>query len=328
MEERVLSGIFLCDEKPSELLAVIKPEWNEVIALPAKEKCAILGIKPEHIFPWIEEVSEEIEIVPFAASFLVQPDLYIRIRPNQHQAVKQKLQAANVAFNEINQTCFSFSNATQLDKVLHLDKEAVVQDYNSQRVGEFLDIARSSMVAPSTSLSVYDCCAASGGKSILAYDVLEEIDLTVSDIRESILVNLKKRFQESGIRNYKAFVRDLSSKKNRAVQNEEEKFDLIICDAPCSGSGTWGRTPEQLYYFNKDRINHYSELQQNILNHVIPYLKKNGLVLYITCSVFKRENEQQVEFLQNELKLKLIKTELLKGYDKKADSLFVALLQN
>jgi 16S rRNA (cytosine967-C5)-methyltransferase len=327
IEERILSGLFLCDEEPYGLLAVMKPDWNEIIALPAEEKCALLDIRPEHIFPWAEDLSEEIEIEPFANSFLVQPDLYIRIRPNENQKVRQKLQTAGVSFNEITHTCFSFNNATQLDKILHLDKEAVVQDYNSQRVGELLDSARSFFVAPSTPLRIYDCCAASGGKSILAYDILGEVDLTVSDIRESILINLKKRFQEAGIKKYKAFVRDLSSKKTHAVQNENEKFDLIICDAPCSGSGTWGRTPEQLYYFNRDRINHYSQLQQNILSNVIPYLKKDGLLLYITCSVFKKENEQQVQFLQNEFQFELKKMEVLKGYEKKADTLFAVLLQ-
>ena len=327
IEERILSGLFLCDEKPYGLLAVMKPDWNEIIALPAKDKCALLDIRPEHIFPWAEELSEEIEIEPFANSFLVQPDLYIRIRPNENHNVRQKLQTAGVSFNEITHSCFSFNNATQLDKILHLDKEAVVQDYNSQRVGELLGSARNFFAAPSTPPRIYDCCAASGGKSILAYDILGEIDLTVSDIRESILINLKKRFQEAGIKKYKAFVRDLSSKKTHAVQNEDEKFDLIICDAPCSGSGTWSRTPEQLYYFNKDRINHYSQLQQNILSNVIPYLKKDGLLLYITCSVFKKENEQQVQFMQNQLQFELKKMELLKGYDKKADSMFAALLK-
>src|SRR4029079_16878128 len=163
IEERILSGLFLCDEEPSGLLAVMKPEWNEIIALPAEEKCALLDIRPEHTFPWAEELSEEIEIEPFANSFLVQPDLYIRIRPKQNQKVRQKLQIAGVSFNEITQNCFSFNNATQLDKILHLDKEAVVQDYNSQRVGELLDCVRSFFVAPSTALRIYDCCAASGG---------------------------------------------------------------------------------------------------------------------------------------------------------------------
>jgi 16S rRNA (cytosine967-C5)-methyltransferase len=54
-------------------------------------------------------------------------------------------------------------------------------------------------------------------------------------------------------------------------------------------------------------------------------VKKNGCFLYITCSVFEKENEEVVSFIQNNLPLQLIAREYLKGYDEKADTLFVAL---
>jgi 16S rRNA (cytosine967-C5)-methyltransferase len=144
----------------------------------------------------------------------------------------------------------------------------------------------------------------------------------VSDLRESILANLKKRFHKAGIRNYQSFVADLSTNLKFQISN----FDLIICDAPCTGSGTWSRTPEQLYYFKKEKIDHYSNLQKSILENVVPLIRKRGHLLYITCSVFKKENEDVVEYLQKEFNLKVEKMELLKGYDKKADTLFAALL--
>jgi 16S rRNA (cytosine967-C5)-methyltransferase len=55
-------------------------------------------------------------------------------------------------------------------------------------------------------------------------------------------------------------------------------------------------------------------------------VKKGGYLLYITCSVFKKENEEVIEYLERDFNLKVQKMELLKGYDKKADSLFAALL--
>ncbi len=100
---------------------------------------------------------------------------------------------------------------------------------------------------------------------------------------------------------------------------------MIIADVPCTGSGTWARTPEQLLYFRKEQIEKYTSLQKKILQNVIPHLKKGGHLLYVTCSVFKKENEEIVTFIQEELHLTLINMEILKGYEMKADTMFAAL---
>jgi 16S rRNA (cytosine967-C5)-methyltransferase len=328
VEERILAGLFLNEQQPNELLQQLKPDWNELIALPADAKANMLGFSVHDIFPWRDELSNGINADEWSASFLIQPDLFLRLRPGKEELVKQKLRKAPITFNPVSHTCISLNNSVKLDNVIKLDEEAVVQDYNSQRVGEFLDYARNFLAAPSTPLRVYDCCAASGGKSILAYDVLKNIELTVTDVRESILINLRKRFALAGIKKYDALAIDLTSGMNSQNTStlKPGSFDLVICDAPCTGSGTWGRTPEQLYNFRKERIDHYTNLQESILSNVLPFLKEDGLLLYITCSLFRRENEQMVEFLEKEHKLQLKKLETLIGYDKKADSMFAALL--
>ncbi len=121
----------------------------------------------------------------------------------------------------------------------------------------------------------------------MAYDINDEVQLTLSDKRRSILETLRKRFAKAGIKNYHSFVADLTT-DNRQLPTV--KFDLIIADMPCTGSGTWARTPEQLYYFDKKQIEKYSMLQKQIVENIIPYLKPGGHLLYITCSVFKKEN--------------------------------------
>ena len=348
IEDRIVSAYFLCTQEPSDLLEELKPELNQLIALPADAKASMLGFALSEIFPWQNELSTGIDAELFSASHLIQPDLFIRVRPGKEKLVKEKLYRAGIEFNPISPTCFSLNNSVNLAGVINLDEDAVVQDYNSQRVGEFLDSppgrpgrtgARNSLARPSTPLgigdhsstplSVYDCCAASGGKSILAVDVLGNIQLTVSDIRESILVNLRKRFARAGISNYNAFTIDLQQPnlKPETLNLKPETLDLVICDAPCTGSGTWSRTPEQLYYFNEERIDAYSELQQNISANVLRFLKKDGILLYVTCSVFKKENERNVQFLIKQHNLKLHNMEMLTGYDQKADTMFAALLQ-
>ena len=174
------------------------------------------------------------------------------------------------------------------------------------------------------STKLWDCCAASGGKSIMAYDINPNIQLTVSDKRESILKNLHERFEKAGIKNYNSFIADLTTTNYKPPTTN---FDLIIADVPCTGSGTWSRTPEQLYYFKEQKINEYSFLQKKIVENVIPHLKNNGHLLYITCSVFKKENEEVVDFIKEKFQLKLIKMELLKGYEMQSDTMFAALFK-
>jgi len=221
--------------------------------------------------------------------------------------------------------CLALPNASKIDEIVELDKEAVIQDQNSQRTGEFIksEILNRIPIAIGTEISVWDCCAGSGGKSIMAFDIDPKIKLTVSDTRESILANLKKRFSNAGIKNYKSFIVDLANKSS--ILNLQS--EIIIADVPCSGSGTWSRTPEQLYFFQERKIEDYSKLQKRIVSNAVPQLQPGGSFVYITCSVFKKENEEVAMYIKENFHLKLKQMEVLKGYDKKADSMFVALFK-
>ncbi|MCW3109144.1 MAG: Fmu (Sun) protein [Segetibacter sp.] len=320
IDEKLLIGLFLSANASNEWLQNEKPEWNEIVTVPLAEKLSLIEFDVEKIFPFNDELSQGVDVNGFNTSFLIQPDVFIRVRPGKQAIVKKKLIEAQIAFTEVNESCLSFSNGTKLENILDINKEAVIQDFNSQRVGELLSVTDLSKPA-----KVWDCCAASGGKSILIYDLLSNIQLTVSDVRQSIIQNLHNRFKEAGIKGHQSFVADLTNPKSLQASLKNSTFDLIICDAPCGGSGTWSRTPEQLLFFKEEEITRYSNLQKSIAANAIPFLKRGGYFLYITCSVFKEENEEVVEFIQRQSNLQVIKTELLKGYNIKADSMFVAL---
>lgn len=323
IEEKILTGLFLCSDKPNEILAVLKPDWNDKCILPLAEKLLITDsslLIPE-IFPWKEELSEGIDHENFCRSFLVQPDLFLRLRPGKEKTVIQKLQQAGIDFRMVANDCLALPNASKIDEIIELDKEAVIQDQNSQRTAELI---KPEILHLKSEISVWDCCAGSGGKSIMAFDIDPEIKLTVSDTRESILANLKKRFNNAGIKDYKSLIVDLSQKESE-IKNL--KSEIIIADVPCSGSGTWSRTPEQLYFFQQRKIREYSALQKRIVSHAIAHLQPAGAFVYITCSVFKKENEEVVMYIKENLHLKLRQMEVLKGYDQKADSMFVALFK-
>lgn len=363
VEERILMGLFLCNHESNGILKILKPAWNEKITSTLQEKYAVLNnnsprapygnsfvrgnielqqqFSINDVFPFKNELSKGVDHGKFSESFLVQPDLFLRLRPGKEKSVKQKLKSAGIHYKIVSGSCISLANASQVSTSIKLDKEAVVQDYNSQMVGKMLqpvlEFKGGKNSTDQPPVNVWDCCAASGGKSILAFDINPSIHLTVSDKRGDIIQTLKQRFERAGITSYHAFVADLS-KKNISIANVQDipdagqhalpAYDLIIADVPCTGSGTWSRTPEQLYYFNKNDIERYSSLQKQILANVIPHLKRGGHLLYVTCSVFKNENEEAVNYVEQSFSLTLKNMELLKGYVKQADTMFVALFTN
>ena len=325
--ETLLVATFLCSKEKSPLIKDIKPEWGEMVNFSWEEKITFLKLNIElsDLFPFKEELNNLINFDQFCRSFLIQPDLFIRLRPGYKTETLKKIENTGIPFIQLTNNCIEYAPATAIEKFLTLDKEAVIQDYNSRLVLNYLseNINEFTVIKD---LNIWDCCAASGGKSILVKDILPtNFKLTVSDIRPGIISNLHQRFKRASINNYKYFITDLSKP---IIIPGNEKFDIIICDAPCTGSGTWSRTPEQLYFFNPSSLSEYSTLQKTIASNAVPHLKKNGLLFYITCSVFKQENEAVANYIRQELKLELIQMKNLWGYEKKADSMFVAVFKN
>jgi len=270
-------------------------------------------------FPLADKVSDQIDVEKFIASHQIQPLLFIRIRPWQKEKVIQKLQAANIEFKEVAENAFAFANTTSLQNILELNKEAVIQDLNSQSIAALLKLVPTSEEHP---IQVWDACAASGGKTILMFDTMSNIRMHVSDVRESILYNADKRLQESGIR--PASVQEIDLTQAFEIK---KPFDFVFADVPCSGSGTWGRTPEQMAYFTEPQLNKYTKLQSQILHNIIPTVKLNGHLLFATCSVYKDENEKNIETLLATGKFKVVKQKYFIGYEQQADTLFGALLE-
>ena len=332
-DERIITALFLCGAVPGDFLNYFRDDWNERITLPLAEKMAYFQSQPEgadfritDIFPWKDELSPGIDHEAFCLSFLRQPDLFLRIRPGFEQAVLQKLAAAPAAQSASPQSSAAaiphkfippftlrLPNGFNVEDHFTPDHEVVVQDYSSQRLASFFP--------PTSPTSFWDACAASGGKSILAHDLYPDMAITVSDIRDSILHNLKGRFHAAGIKKYDAFVADLT---RETPPGAAATADLILVDAPCTGSGTWGRTPEELCFFNPGKIHHYSTIQQQILAHIASSLAPGAWLIYSTCSVFKKENEDIAAFIRESFGLEQDKMENIKGFDLQADTMFAA----
>lgn len=328
-KQRFKVAAFLMQDGPCDLVPDFFPEkWTERLAFNQSgnpsDRFTIMqefypDLSPGLLFPFQEKLSEGIDLQRWQFSMLRQPNLFLRLRPGSAMEVIHTLDKEALPYEVHHNNCLSFPNSTQLASVLTLDKQAVIQDISSQQTGVFLEKVRSALPKDQP-IKIWDCCTASGGKSILAKDILGQIQLTVSDVRSSILNNLRKRLATAGIHSYKALQLDLTSPVNL-----KEKFDLILCDAPCSGSGTWSRTPEQLTYFKEAEVKHYHELQCQIIQHVIPHLASGGFFLYITCSVFEKENESVVRFIEQTYHLRSLSQQVIKGYSHYGDSMFAAL---
>lgn len=269
------------------------------------------------LFPYETDLSAGITKEAWLASMLVQPNLFIRIRKDKGKAISL-LNGAKIPFTFITDNCLSLPNGTKIDEILPSDIY-VVQDASSQQTGDYFNAHKNELW--------YDCCSGAGGKSLLLKDAVPGVRLTITDKRESIIYNLQQRFRQYRHELPVAHITDVADRPQLDKALGTKQFDSIICDVPCSGSGTWARTPEQLYFFDSQSIDRFSLLQQTIATNVCSHLKPGGRLLYITCSVFMQENESVVEAVIQQTGLKLIQSQIINGISIGADSMFIAELQ-
>ncbi len=319
--QRLAIGDFLCHDTLSLITTQYFPDLEASISLPLDEKLTLIKSKQpkfklKDVFQFDAELSYGILKSEFEPSFFIQPDLFIRVKEAEQNLIVKQLEAKEVNFKVISATTIALPNGTKLEQVITDPSLYQIQDLSSQYTGTFFE--------PKKYDYWWDSCAASGGKSLLLQSLEPNIELLVSDVRENSLNNLKERFQLAGIKKFHVKTLDLLLNNDQILHDYQ--FDGILLDAPCSGSGTWGRTPEMLYFFEKRKIENYVKLQKGIAANLVKYLKKDKPLIYMTCSVFKAENEDVVKYLTNNFDLKLERMELIKGYNKKADSMFVARL--
>jgi 16S rRNA (cytosine967-C5)-methyltransferase len=216
------------------------------------------------------------------------------------------------------------------DVCIRFESNYPLQDTRSFASGffEIQDIASqqtATMMHPQKNQAWWDCCAGSGGKSLLLLEQERQIQLFVSDNRESILHNLQDRFAKAGIRQFAAVLADLEMADDTALRSIPD-MQGIIADVPCSGSGTWARSPERMSFFTASDLQFHVAQQRNIMTPVVSKLLSGGQLLYLTCSVYSDENESQVDWMQKTFGLTVITTNYFQHSDRGGDTLFGALL--
>ncbi len=263
-----------------------------------------------------------------------QPRLFIRVRRRMDQ-VLELLAQHNIDWHkepteeegrqQQDSDCLSLKNGAAIDRLLD-EEDYVVQDWASQASIQLaLGRMRDTGFVPQ---QVWDVCSGAGGKSILLKDKLPFFRLLVSDIRESILHNLKMRFKKYHLSGFETRVIDNTIAQQVASALPGRQFDTIICDVPCSGSGTWARTPEQFHFFESEQLEKFTALQYPIAANALPYLAPGGFFVYITCSVFEAENEAVVQrLIAAQPGIQLLYSGMIDGISRQADCMYIAVFR-
>lgn len=144
---------------------------------------------------------------------------------------------------------------------------------------------------------VIDVCAAPGGKSLYAAELLGGAGMVEArDLTEYKKSLIEENIQRSGRENIRAVVWDARELDEASV----EKADVVLADLPCSGLGVIGRKPDIKYKVTPEQIQQLVQLQREILETIHTYPKVGGTLLYSTCTISREENQENVRwFLEN-----------------------------
>jgi 16S rRNA (cytosine967-C5)-methyltransferase len=207
-----------------------------------------------------------------------QPELHLRI---SEAAVEAELTAAGVQFAPGHLlTAARVFVAGDTTATLH-DDRARVQDEGSQLIAELTAAS-----APSAE-KILDTCAAPGGKTLVLAERFPAAQIVACEISEARCAELRTRLVPIGSR---VDVRCADA----ALPFAEKDFDLILVDAPCSGTGTLGRNPEIRHRLKPEEFARQAERQRAILSAAFAALRPGGRLVYSTCSLEPEENEAVV----------------------------------
>lgn len=141
---------------------------------------------------------------------------------------------------------------------------------------------------------VLDLCGAPGGKSVFAASLAGKTGEVISrDLTEEKVALIEENMERLGISNMKAEVYDAS----KYDENMENFADVVIADLPCSGLGIMGRKNDIRYRIDESAIFELAGIQRSILKNAVRYVKPGGTLLFSTCTINSKENEENVQWI-------------------------------
>ncbi len=157
-------------------------------------------------------------------------------------------------------------------------------------------------------MQVVDYCAGGGGKTLaLGANMGNSGQIYALDIEARRMKDIAERCKRADLHNVQQQVIPEDGQTNDALEKIEGGADIVFVDAPCSGSGTWRRQPEQKWFLTEEKLAEYVKLQAEIIEKAAKFVKPGGRLVYATCSLFAEENANQVDaFLAKNTEYKAI----------------------
>lgn len=270
---------------------------------------------------WLKEYGME-QTERICAGFLKQKPITIRtnLTKCQPRELKEKLEAEGVMVREAEGLDYAFE-IENLDSLKSLNsfQEGLfyVQDISSMMVAETAD--------PQPGSYIIDVCAAPGGKSTHLAEKLRGTGMVEArDLTEYKISLIEENIMRHGLSNMKAVLMDATA----FDETSRDKADILICDLPCSGLGVMGKKTDIRYKMTPEKQAELVKLQSRILDTVCSYVKKQGILVYSTCTIHKNENEGNVaRFLEKHPEFELISQEQMLPGERYHDGFFIAKLK-
>lgn len=138
---------------------------------------------------------------------------------------------------------------------------------------------------------VLDYCAGAGGKTLaLGAAMQNKGHLVAADVNDDRLARAKQRLKRAGVENTERRVID-----NDWAKKHRGRFDRVLVDAPCSGTGSWRRNPDARWSASAAKLDELAALQDQILDRAAKLVKPGGRLIYVTCSLLPIENDERIK---------------------------------
>lgn len=220
--------------------------------------------------------------------------------------IKQnKIKENNLKINLENQGFVLEEHPFLKDSFIVRNPESII-DTNEFKEGKFIIQDGScslcaEVLEPVENSIVLDICAAPGSKSCNIQEITNNQSIIYcNDINENKIYRIKENVNKCGVENVQYMNFDATILQEDLIN----KFDRILVDAPCSATGVINKNPEIKLFRTKKDVEDLVGIQRRILENCEKYLKKDGILVYSTCSLLKEENEENVDYIENKLNLK------------------------
>lgn len=274
---------------PGLVNAVLRSAVRTKGTLSQPEELSIRYSHPQKLIDLLERYVGHARLEPMLAANNDIPQTVVQVNTlrTTTEALVAELERENVCAlpHSWMPDCLVLSNTGDLEQLKAFqDGLFYVQDAAARLCVQCAGIPRGERIR------VLDCCAAPGGKTFAASIAMDGIGkIRAADIHRHKTVLIQKGAERLGLTN--VVVREQDATENHPAWFE--KMDVVLADVPCSGYGIIRKKPD-IRYKDPDDMARLPELQLKILNRQADYVKRGGILLYSTCTLVQRENEDVV----------------------------------